>query len=211
MKKKKLPWNQKLHEKQAELAKDEKEIQLYKLKKELAEKQLELNNLEMEKARDAASKKTEVEDAKAQEALMKNLESIANELKGPAKSKLPPQIDAVLVDLRKHSDSVKASLAKLDETQKKSETDLDAALKQQLGDAGKTDAISKAQAMIKSLKKKEQRKFQKVRAVKNNQLSELSSAIASIEKRDADALRAVLSKMQTESKATDAKSGHFLY
>jgi len=210
---KKAELEKKLHEKQDELAKDEKEIQLYKLKKELAEKQLELNNLEMDKAKDAMSKKNEVEDSKAQQEMVKNLLSIATGLKGQNQTvvKLPPQMNAILADLLKRSASMKAGLAKLDETQKKSEADLDAALKKQVGAKGSSDVMSKAQAMIKSLKKKEERKFQKVRAVKKNQANELDSAIASIQKMDIDALQKVLGKMQAETKATDAKSGHFLY
>jgi hypothetical protein len=210
---KKAELEKKLHEKQGELEKDEKEIQLYKLKKELAEKQLELNNLEMDKAKDAMSKKTEVEDSKAQQEMVKNLLSIATGLKGQNQTvvKLPPQMNAILADLLKRSASMKAGLAKLDETQKKSEADLDAALTKQVGTKGSSDVMSKAQAMIKSLKKKEERKFQKVRAVKKNQANELDSAIESIQKMDIGALQKVLGKMQAETKATDAKSGHFLY
>jgi hypothetical protein len=209
---KKATLEKELKEKQAELAKDEKEIQLFKLKKELAEKQLELNNLEMEKARDATSQKNEVEDAKAQKEMVKNLLSIANGLKTPKVDvKLPPQINAILTDLRKRSETMKTGLAKLDATQKKSEADLDAALKKQVGTTGNTDAMSKAQAMIRSLKKKEERKFQKLRAVKKSELNELDTAVASIEKGDVGALQKVLVKMQAETKAIDAKSGHFLY
>lgn len=209
---KKAALEKKLAEKQAELSKDEKEIQLYKLKKELAEKQLELNNLELEKARDAKSKTSEAEDAKAQEEAVNKLVSIANGLKDSksVSAKLPPQINAVLMDLRKRSDSIKVGLKALDATQKKSEDDLDEALKKQVG-SGSSDAMTKAQAMIRSLKKKEERKFQKLRAVKKAQLTELDTAIASIEKGDVKGLQQVLTKMQSETKATDAKSGHFLY
>lgn len=199
-----------LKEKQAELAKDEKEIQLFKLKKELAEKQLELNNLEMQKAQDASSKKKDAEDAKLQKEMVNNLASITNGLKADAK--LPPQINAILVDLRKRSDSLKSGLAKLDASQKKSEADLDMALtKQVTTSVTGTDAMTKAQAMIRSLKKKEERKFQKLRAVKKSELNELDTAIASVEKGDVAGLQKVLVKMQAETKAVDAKSGHFLY
>lgn len=210
--KKKVDLEKKLAEKQAELSKDEKEIQLYKLKKELVEKQLELNNLELEKAHDAKSQKSEVEDAKAQEEAVNKLVSVANGLKDSksAAAKLPPQINAVLVDLRKRSDSIQVSLKTLDATQKKSEIDLDAALKKQVGNSD-SDAMTKAQTMIRSLKKKEERKFQKLRAVKKSELSEIDTAITSIEKGDVKGLQDVLTKMQSETKAVDAKSGHFLY
>merc|ERR1712137_1496869 len=88
----------------------------------------------------------------AQAEMVNNLLSVANELKAPNRSsvKLPPQIQNILVDLHKRSATMKAGLAKLDETQKKSEADLDAALKKQVGSAGNTDTVSKAQAMIRS-------------------------------------------------------------
>jgi len=210
---KKAALEKKLAEKQAELSKDENMIKLIKLKKDLAEKQLELANLEMQKAKSASSKEGEAEDAKSQQEMVKNLLSVAKGLKAPSNktvSKLPPAVDAILADLHKRSAALNATLAKIDETQRKSEAQIEDVLKKQVG-AGKTDAITKAEAMIKSLKKKEDRKFQKLRVVKKSEMNEIDSAIASIQKGDVAGLQKVLGKMQAETKAVDAKSGHFLY
>jgi len=190
--------------KKAELAKDEQAIKLMKLKKQLAEKELELDNLEIQKAHDKSAK-TSVEDSKAQAELLKNLMAMSKNLTQS------PQVGKVVADLKKRAKSLTDTLTSIDTTQKKSEAQLDEALKNQLASSGKQDAISKAQSMIKSLKKQEERKFQKVRAVKKSELNDINTAIRSVEKGDVAELKKTLQKMQAEGKATDAKSGHFLY
>jgi len=200
-----------LKTKKDELAQDEKKLQLYKLKKELAEKQLELDNLELEKARGAHSEDSAVEDGKARNEVIKSLLVVANGFKANGtNASLPPQITAILTDLRKHSETIRTGLAKLDGVEKTSEAHLDDVLKNATV-GGTTDATAKARSMIQSLKKKEERKFQKLRVVKKTALSELDTAIASIEKGDAATLQKTLAKMQAETKAVNAKSGHFLY
>merc|ERR1719469_445545 len=189
------------------------EKQLKKKKDELAqdEKQLELDNLELEKARGAHSEDSAVEDGKARNEVIKSLLVVANGFKANGtNASLPPQITAILTDLRKHSETIRTGLAKLDGVEKTSEAHLDDVLKNATV-GGTTDATAKAQSMIQSLKKKEERKFQKLRVVKKTALSELDTAIASIEKGDAATLQKTLAKMQADTKAVNAKSGHFLY
>jgi len=198
--------------KKAELAMEEKEIQMVKLKKELAEKELQLNNLQSHKK----ILQADTEDSKERDALVANLVGMAKNLKAVAEPKkavagaeasVNPEISAILTKLQSRSKTLEESIAKLSSEEKSSEKELDVAVGGKLPTKGKDDAIAQGQSLIRNLKKQEHRKFEKARALKKRELTEITNAIHSIESGDVKALSQTLQKMQDENKALNAGDG----
>jgi len=191
-----------LHEKEAALAKLEKQMKLLKLKKLLAEKKLALQNLLASKA--AGQDRSAAEDAKATAAVVTQLHGL-KDLKG---------VDAMkaLQTVQQQEKAVGERLARLDAGQKKSEAMMTAAVQDELkaGSSGK-DALEKGKKMIQALEKREKRKFAKVRAGQQIELEGLKEAEASLKGHDSAGLQKSLQKLDQLSKSTQAKSGKFLY
>jgi len=188
--------------KKAELAMEEKEIQLAKLKKELIEKEMQMNNLHSKKDHAQA----DAEDSKDRDALVANLVSMAEKLKGTK-----PEMSAILTKLQSRSKRLQDSIAKLNSEEKSSEKQLDGATKGQVPTKGKDDAISRGQSLIRNLKRQEHRQFEKARALKKRELTEITGAIHSIESGNVKALTQALQKMQAENKALNANGDTFLH
>lgn len=188
--------------KKAELAMEEKEIQLAKLKKELVEKEMQMSNLHSKKDHAQA----DAEDSKDRDALVANLVSMAEKLKGTK-----PDMSPILTKLQSRSKKLQDSIAKLNSEEKSSEKQLDGATKGQVPTKDKDDAISRGQALIRNLKKQEHRQFEKARALKKRELTEITSAIHSIESGDVKALTQALQKMQAENMALNANGDTFLH
>ena len=191
-----------LHEKEAALAKLEKQMKLLKLKKMLAEKKLALQNLLASKA--AGQDRSAAEDAKATAAVVTQLHGL-KDLKG---------VDAMraLQTVQQQEKAVGERLARLDAGQKKSEAMMTAAVQGELTAGGSSkDALEKGKKMIQALEKREKRKFAKVRAGQQIELEGLKEAEASLKGHDGAALQKSLQKLDQLSKSTQAKSGKFLY
>jgi len=200
--------------KKAELAMEEKELQLVKLKKELAEKELQLNNLKSQKERTQVNE----EDSKDRDAMIANLVSMSKTLHGAkaagaanSNASSAPEIATILNKLQSRSKKLEDSIAKLTSDEKASEQQLDGASKAQLPTKGKDDAISQAASLIRNLKKQEHRKFEKARALKKRELTEITNAIHSIETGDMKELTQTLQKMQAEYKTLNANGDSFLH
>lgn len=204
--------------KKAELAMEEKEIQLAKLKKELVEKELQLGNLKSQKDHSQA----DAADSKDRDELITNLVSMAEKLKGSkvtepkkavagTKTSTNTEMSAILTKLQARSKKLQDSIAKLSSEEKSSEKQLDGAVKGQVPTKGKDDAISQGQSLIRNLKRQEHRKFEKARALKKRELTEITDAIHSIESGDVKALTQTLQKMQAENKALNANGDTFLH
>jgi len=191
-----------LHEKEAALAKLEKQMKLLKLKKLLAEKRLTMQNLLAAKA--AGQDRSAADDAKATAAVVTQLHGL-KDLKGA---------DAMraLQTVQQQEKAVGKRLARLDAGQKKSEDMMTAAMQGELKSAASgKDALEKGKKMVQELEKREERKFAKVRAGQQIELEGLKEVEASLKGHDGAGLQKSLQKLDQLSKSTQAKSGKFLY
>lgn len=202
-----------LVEKKKELAKDLENMKVLSLEKELAEKRIQLEKLEEDKAAQDKGKKA-ADEEKSKSDMVKKLLSMAKGLKSknsPAKTQVtPPEMKGIIGELETHAKAVREELAHMDAANKKIEAEIGGMVKDKLAVHDKNDALLKGQSMLKMLTKKEQRKYQKARAVKQNELNELEGAIADIKKGDVKALQKVMGKMQGEIQTAKAK-GNFLH
>lgn len=208
--------------KKALLKETEAELKLATMQKELLEKKLELKALVNEKNQHEAVAKQREEDA-AQAAIVsklvataKALASTRNSTKGKeAFAALPSKKDAIrgiLVDLKARAHNVSEAIKHLDAEEKNREAELSKSVEVPRASAkSKKIALAKGQAVLKVLVKQELRSYKKIRAVRESELQELQESIRSIETGDVSALTRVMSKMQAESKALQAKAKNFLY
>jgi len=163
-----------LSDKKKALAKIEGMMKLLKLKKALAEKKLMLEKLIMKKSEAAGGHKGEQEIAEASAVvsklliMAKNATSISGGANGSATGELPAPLKAIAATLQEREKVVSASLAKIVSEQTNGDAQIDAIIKTQMGQAGKTDFDIKKQKMFKHLKTEENRKFAKVRALRQN-------------------------------------------
>jgi len=191
-----------LHEKEAALAKLEKQMKLLKLKKLLAEKKLAMQNLLAAKA--AGQDRSAAEDAKATAAVVTQLHGL-KDLKGADAMK-------ALQTVQQQEKALGERLARLDAGQKKSEDMMASAMQGELKSAASgQDALEKGKKMIQELEKREKRKFAKVRAGQQIELEGLKEVEASLKSHDGAGLQKSLQKLDQLSKSTQAKSGKFLY
>eukprot|EP00747_Dinoflagellata_sp_TGD_P162630 gnl/TRDRNA2_/TRDRNA2_180445_c0_seq1.p1 gnl/TRDRNA2_/TRDRNA2_180445_c0~~gnl/TRDRNA2_/TRDRNA2_180445_c0_seq1.p1 ORF type:complete len:392 (-),score=165.22 gnl/TRDRNA2_/TRDRNA2_180445_c0_seq1:164-1339(-) len=124
----------------------------------------------------------------------------------------PAALQAITEQLEVQVKAVTDQLAKMDYAEKKMMAGIERMVKQKLpAKSGDKAAIAKSQGVFKMLKKKEQRKFEKARAMKKAELDELKTAIASIKKGDVKALERIMLKMQGEAKMLKANSKSFLH
>lgn len=193
-----------LAEKKDALAKAEKMMHLLNLKKKLMEKKLKLQKLLL--AKDDAAKK---DKSAAEEAA--NMGQLVKEVRSATAKWTESGTKTALAAVQAQEAAVSKGLASIDETQKKGDVMMEAALKGQLGGANKGDALAKGQAMLKELKKQEHRKLAKVRAMKQLELKELKDVEAKIKRHDVAGLQQSLQNIEGQSKALQAKSGKFLY
>jgi hypothetical protein len=193
-----------LAEKKDALAKAEKMMHLLNLKKKLMEKKLKLQKLLV--AKDEAAKK---DKSAAEEAA--NMGRLVKEVRSATAKWTESGTKTALAAVQAQEAAVSKGLASIDETQKKGDVMMDAALKGQLGSADKGDALAKGQAMLKELKKQEHRKLAKVRAMKQLEFKELKDVEAKIQRHDVAGLQQSLQNIEGQSKALQAKSGKFLY
>jgi len=205
-----------LAQKKAELAKDEDQMKLLSLEKELAEKRMELENLEAQKAKENSGKAAAAEqagkaDMVAKLVAMAKSMAAAKHAGSTVQKAQPSALTGILATLQAHSKDLTAKLQQMDVANKKINKDIDAMIKKPVPTQGKADALARGQSMLKGLRKKEQRKYEKARAIKKNELSEITSAIQSIEKGDVKALQAIMAKMQKEAETMKANSGSFLH
>jgi len=201
-----------LADKKGALEKDESMIKLYNLQKELIEKKLKLQKLLDQRSKGQDVKAQQAEQGKQEAAMVKDVLSAASNVtvKSESKDELPAKLQAVLVNLKGRESKLAEEVAKEAASENKYETALNKELKE-LPSKAKTADLAKGQHMIKSLLAEEKRKFRKAEASKKIELNEIKEAEATIEKRDLVGLKKVMSKMQTESKALQAKSGDFLH
>jgi hypothetical protein len=195
---------QRLSEKEAVLAKLQKQMEVLKLKKELVEKKLQLQKLLEAKA--GSSKHSDAEDGKAMAALTEQLHRVAGDIKGAEAAK-------ALQAVQQREEAVKARLTQLEADEAKSEAMMKTAVEGQLQNGGSQsdDALQKGRIMIRELEKREKRKFAKVRAGQQLELEGLKEAEASLKSHDTATLQKSLQKLEQENKASQAKSGKFLY
>merc|ERR1719316_2435375 len=111
---------------------------------------------------------------------------MTNVTKAPAAPQpVNPKLVAITAALEVQVKAVTAQLAKMDEAEKKMMSGIERMVSEKLpAKKGDKAAIAKSQAVLKMLKKKEQRKYEKVRAMKKAELDELKTAITSIKKGD---------------------------
>jgi len=181
--------------KKALLAKDEDQIKVLDLEKELAEKKLKLDTL-MEKKQAAAAKKTADEEKHDREELFTAMEAMTgHDANASAKTSLLARLDARMK-------KVNAAIANIDADEKAAAEKIDGV---------KTNGDAKMAKMFKQLRKEEHRKFAKSKSIKTRELTDLKKADESAEKNDADGVKAALSKLKNDAKTNDAKSGNFLH
>jgi len=216
-----------LDKKKAELADDEQKIKLFTMEKQLAEKRLQLENLEeaKEKEKSEAAKAAEQQEAKQQTDMVSKLVAMAKgmasakvgnatkpstktEAKKPETSALSAATAPIVAQLQHRSDMLTKAIGELDAAEMKAMGELDAMSKP---NTAKSDALTKASKMLATIKKQEHRKFEKARASKKKELGEMTSAIESIKKGDVKALQKMMVQMQNEQKVRDSKAGSFLY
>jgi len=213
-----------LHDKEAQLAKEEKMLKVINLEKKLAEKKLALEKLvDMKNAQQqAAAQQESQKELAAREEMVANVLNMAKDLQA-AQGKNASMVHAaakvvdgkaamtktVLAYLDGRTENLTASLAKIDAAEKKHVTEANVALRAPV--TGKDDALGKGQALLKMLLKKEHRKFEKARAPLKSELKELSEAQSSLKKGDAAGLTKVMEHMQSEMKNLQSGSKKFLY
>jgi hypothetical protein len=200
-----------LAQKMAELAKDKSMIKLLKLKKELAEKKLMLQNLLSQKAAAEGGRNADEAEVAKTGAMIKKVLNMTQGLASAAQGVKDATLKAVLGTVQAREHEVADALARADAEEKKGEASLDAAIEKQLPTQGKGDAIAKGQSMLKLLKTQERRKYAKARALKTIELKELKDVEARAEKKDVVGLQKALAKLQQEGRAVQAKSGNFLH
>lgn len=192
-----------LAEKQASLAKAQKMMHLLNLQKELMEKKLLLQKLLAAKANTATKQKTDEQEAALMSELVKKVQGVEAHWNNTT-------VHSALGAVRAREEAVSKRLSVMDATEKRSEEMMESALKNQIVGT-KGDALVKGQAMLKQLKKREQRKFAKARAQEQLTLDELKDVESKLEKHDVTGLPKSLLKIEQASKSEQAKSGKFLY
>jgi hypothetical protein len=185
-----------LAKKKAELQKVEQMMTVMKLKKELAEKQLALDKLLASKAKAQQGQTSDADEAKT-------IGEIVNDVEAGSKT--------AMAAVKAQEKIVEGRISRLDAEEKKSEAMIEDTLKTQLGPASAKDALVKGQALIKSLAKREKRKFAKARAQDKVELDGLKTLESSLEKGDKASVKQALQQVEQQSKALQAKSGKFLY
>eukprot|EP00928_Gymnodinium_smaydae_P087972 TRINITY_DN72134_c0_g1_i1.p1 TRINITY_DN72134_c0_g1~~TRINITY_DN72134_c0_g1_i1.p1 ORF type:complete len:346 (+),score=153.13 TRINITY_DN72134_c0_g1_i1:77-1039(+) len=200
-----------LNLKKAELMKQEDMLKLEKMKKELAEKKQQLQVLTREKEEAQTHRREQQEDAQ-QASAVASLVKQAKELSVSRHDKdaVPKPLQGILSNLEAHAANVSAALDRMDADEKKREAELDQLALKPVPSAGKTDAINKGKAMIRQLKKQEQRSYKKARVMKKAQLNELNEGIRAVKKGDVAALSSLMTKMQSEMKFMTTKKKGFL-
>jgi hypothetical protein len=183
-----------LAEKQGLMAKDEDEIKVLNLEKELAEKKLKLDTLLMKKD-EAASKKALEEERKARTDLFEKIGAVVQSNSSSTKKEALDMLHDRVTRLNE-------AVTKIDEAEKEGMHKIDAM---------KNDKDAKLTKMLLRLKKEEHRKFAKSKAIKAQELGDLNKAIQSIEKGDKHATQETLNKMKRDAKRLDATSGNFLH
>lgn len=212
--------------KEAQLAQEQKELKVMKLKMKLDEKKLALEKLvEMKNAKQQAAARQESEkQAAAQQEMVANVLHMAKSLQAAqgknasmthAVAKVADGKAAVLKTILAHLEgrmhNVSSAIAKLDAAEKHREDQLSEATFQKAPVNGSSDAIGQGRSLLRMLMKKEHRKFEKTRATLKNELNEISASVKSIKKGDVAGLTKVMSQMQNEVKSLQAKSHKFLY
>jgi len=202
-----------LEAKKKELLKDEAMIKLYKLKKELAEKKLQIQKLIEKKNKANAAKESGAEEAKAEGALVSKLMKLKDSVPTDKKAELPGPLKSALEEVKAFSKKESDKLATMEKENKQTMAALDAEMQKEknVPTQGKDDVLAKAPQMMRRLKKEEHRMFLKAQALKKKQLTELKAVEQSIEQHDAKKLNDALLKMQHDAKAAAAKSGDFLH
>jgi len=210
--------------KKALLKKDQMELTMVNLEKELAEKKLLLKKIVAEKDQAQELEKQRNEDS-AQEAIVSKLLATAKALAASRKphtaearekvqkatgSAADPKLSALVAQLQAQERNVSASIDRLDAEQKTREAMLSKSVHAPAKDVA-TDAMKKAEKMMTRLLKEEHRKYLKARALKEAEHQELVDGINSIQKGDAAALSRLMVKMEKESKSLQAKTKGFLY
>merc|ERR1740115_583749 len=117
----------------------------------------------------------------------------------------------ILNKLQSRSKKLQDSIANLNSEEKSAAKQLDGAVGGAVPTKSKDDAISRGQSLIRNLKRQEHRKFEKARALKKRELTEITAAIHSTESGDIKALTQTLQKMQAEYKALNANGDTFLH
>lgn len=221
---------QELAAKKGLLKKEEAELKLAGLEKELLEKKMLLRKLTAQQEQAASEEKERKEDEAQQEmvsrlvATAKALATKGNRTGGTTKSATPSSaavvpsaanssISAILADLKAREGKIAAALDHMDADEKKREDEINKSIEegQKAPAMGKTDAVKKGQSMLKMLAKQGRRQYLKARAARESERLELHEAISSIDKGDVAALSRVMAKMQAESQSLQGNSKKFLY
>jgi len=190
--------------KKAELVKAESMMKLLKLKKMLAEKRLQLQNLMDQKHASEASRSNDAVEAAKTNQIVKKLLGMSKSL-AIAKAGSSAFTDALsVVQARRHE--VSEAIARLEAEDKKAGVSIRGAISK----GSVTDSI-KVQNMLKHLEDEEHRKFAKAEALQKIEMNDLKEAEVSINKHNVPALQRTLFKMAKESKSLEAKAGKFLY
>jgi len=201
-----------LAEKRQLLVKEEGMLKLAKLKKELLEKKLLLRKLVAEQAEAKQSSTQKQADVTLKAAELKQITAVATAVtKGDSKKETV--IVGVLKMLHGRQHELEAELKKLDDAEADSDSKF-AKFAANMAPGSKVlgkDEVSKAQGMLKNIKKQTHRKIQKAEAAKKVELAEVTDAVKSIEKGDVKGISKVMAKMQSEMKARTAQSGKFIY
>jgi hypothetical protein len=215
-----------LEAKEAELAKEKKMMKVLTLEKALAEKKLALQKLiDMKHAKEVAQ--SQQEDAKemaAREEMIANVLKMAKDLQASkgANTSMTHAVSHVVQDNSKLLSTVNAYLenriktlsdkmAQLDAAEKKRESEIKATLQAGAVAKDNSEELKKSKAMLDMLMKKEHRNYLKTRAPLQSEYTEVTDAVKSIKKGDVTGLAKVMSHMQSEMKALQAKSHKFLY
>jgi len=189
--------------KKAGLAKAESMMKLLKLKKMLAEKRLQLQNLMDQKRASEAGRGNDAADATRTNQMVKKLMSMTKSLTAAKKDSSAFNEALAVVQAWKHE--VSDGLARLESEEKKARASLRGAL-------GKgVSRETKMKGMLRQLEAEENHKFAKAEALKKIEMKNLKDAETNIQKHDVQGLQRALFKMAKESKALEARAGKFLH
>lgn len=198
----------KIAEKRHELAKEEGMLKLAKLKKELMEKKLLLRKLVSQQS----SGKEEKTDVKLKDAEVKQINKVATAV-AKGNSTKAAKLAPVMQMLHIHEHELEESIKKIDEAEKKSDAEF-AKLAASTANATNDAGIAKAQRMLKTVKKQNQRKLEKAKASKKAELADVMGAIKSLEAGDVKGIEKVIMKMTSQMEALtshSSASGSFIY
>lgn len=199
----------KIAEKRHELAKEEGKLKLAKLKKELMEKKLLLRKLVSQQASGSQEEKT---DVKLKDAEVKQINKVATAVAKGNSSKAA-KLAPVMQMLHIHEHELEESIKKIDEAEKKSDAEF-AKLTASAANATNDAGVAKAQRMLKTVKKQNQRKLEKAKASKKAELADVMGAIKSLEAGDVKGIEKVIMKMTSQMEALtshSSTSGSFIY